>query len=47
VIGLRNRRHVDLLRSCGLRGGEAVALDVSDLDLDARTLLTGLEYVDR
>ncbi len=39
VIGLRNRLHLDLLYSCGLRNAEAVALNVADLDLDGRTVL--------
>ena len=39
VVHLRNRLHSELLYSCGLRGAEAVALDVRDLDLNARTVL--------
>jgi len=38
VVDLRNRLHLELLYSCALRTAEAVALDVGDLDLEARTL---------
>lgn len=38
VMDLRIRLHLELLYGCALRNHEAVALDVSDLDLDARTL---------
>ena len=39
VIDLRNRLHVELCYSAGLRLQESINLDVSDLDLDARTVL--------
>ncbi len=39
VIDLRNRLHLEVLYSCGLRNAEAVHLDVSDLDLNERTVL--------
>lgn len=39
VVDLRTRLHLELLYSCALRNAEAVKLDVSDLDLDERTLL--------
>ena len=39
AVALRLRLHLDLLYSCGLRNAEAVALDLSDLDLDLRTVL--------
>jgi site-specific recombinase XerD len=39
VAALRNRLHLELLYSCGLRNGEASSLAVGDLDLDSRTLL--------
>jgi site-specific recombinase XerD len=39
VIALRNRLHVELLYSCGLRNAEAADLDLGDLDLDTRTVL--------
>lgn len=39
VIALRNRLHLELLYSCGLRNAEAASLDLADLDLDARTVL--------
>jgi site-specific recombinase XerD len=39
VVDLRIRLHLELLYSCALRNAESVALDVSDLDLDGRTVL--------
>lgn len=39
VIDLRNRFHLELLYSCGLRNAEAVHLDLTDVDLDRRTVL--------
>ena len=39
AVDLRLRLHLELLYSCGLRNAEAVALDVSDLDLGQRTVL--------
>ncbi|MCK6491587.1 MAG: tyrosine-type recombinase/integrase [Planctomycetes bacterium] len=39
VVDLRIRCHLELLYSCALRNSEAVHLDVTDLDLDARTVL--------
>lgn len=39
VADLRDRLHLELLYACALRSAEAVALDVSDLDLGARTVL--------
>lgn len=39
VVDLRIRAHLELLYSCGLRSAEAVALDLSDVDLEARTVL--------
>jgi len=39
VVALRNRLHVELLYSCGLRNAEAASLNVADLDLDGRTVL--------
>jgi integrase/recombinase XerC len=39
VIDLRTRAHLELLYASGLRSAEAVALDVADIDLDARTVL--------
>jgi integrase/recombinase XerC len=39
VVDLRTRLHLELLYSCALRNAEAVALDVSDIDLTARTVL--------
>ena len=47
VIALRNRLHVELLYSCGLRNAEAASLDLSDLDLDGRTLLVRAGKGDR
>lgn len=38
VVDLRNRLHLELLYSCALRNHETTALDVGDLDVDARTL---------
>jgi site-specific recombinase XerD len=39
VVDLRTRLHLELLYSCALRNAEAIDLDVSDLDLEARTVL--------
>jgi integrase/recombinase XerC len=39
VIDLRNRLHLELLYSCALRSAETLHLDISDIDLSARTLL--------
>jgi site-specific recombinase XerD len=38
VVDLRNRLHLELLYACALRNHEAVALDVRDIDLDARAV---------
>ncbi len=38
VVDVRNRLHLELLYSCGLRNNEATMLDVRDLDIEARTL---------
>jgi site-specific recombinase XerD len=38
AVDLRNRLHLELLYGCGLRIGESVALDLRDIDLDARTV---------
>jgi site-specific recombinase XerD len=47
VIALRNRLHLELLYSCGLRNAEAASLDLADLDLDGRTLLVKAGKGDR
>lgn len=39
VVDFRIRLHLELLYSCALRNAEAVHLDVTDLDLKARTVL--------
>lgn len=38
VVELRNACFIELLYSCGLRRGEALALDTDDVDLTARTV---------
>ena len=38
VVDLRNRFHLELLYSCGLRNQESINLDVADVDVDNRTL---------
>ncbi|MEK7415592.1 MAG: tyrosine-type recombinase/integrase [Planctomycetota bacterium] len=38
-MDLRIRLHLSLLYDCALRNSEAIKLDVSDIDLDERTLL--------
>lgn len=39
VVDLRVRLHLELLYACALRNSEAIHLDLSDVDLDNRTLL--------
>lgn len=47
VIALRNRLHIELLYSCGLRSAESVSLDVGDLNLAERTVLVRAGKGDR